>query len=102
MGIQRRRTNRCSHHIKELVTPTSAPPLATTRASSPPDKDRPNPVLSEFRMLTPCVLEAKNTVKNFAAIDIATNTKAGTMNVGRRVMFKLQPIQRILQQTYLL
>src|ERR687885_1221696 len=71
-------------NINELVTPTSTPPLATTKASSPPDDDRPNPVLSEVCRLIPCVLDDKNTVKNFAAIDTPINTKAGTMNIARR------------------
>ena len=34
-------------NTKELVVPTSAPPLATTSASSPPDHERPNEVISE-------------------------------------------------------
>jgi hypothetical protein len=72
--------------INELVTPTSTPPLATTKASSPPDDDRPNPVLSEVRILTPCILDDKNTVKNFAAIDTNINTKAGTLNMARRLI----------------
>src|ERR1051325_10752877 len=70
----------------ELVTPTSTPPLATTKASSPPDDDRPKPVLSEVRILTPCILDDKNTVKNFAAIDTKINAKAGTMNMARRLI----------------
>ena len=71
-------------NINELVTPTSTPPLATTNASSPPDDDRPNAALSEIRRLIPCILDDKNTVKNFAAIDTSINTKAGTMNVAKR------------------
>src|SRR5215212_5513658 len=71
-------------NIKELVTPTSTPPLATTKASSPPDDDRPNAALSEVRRLIPCFLDDKNTVKNFAVIDITINTKAGTINVAKR------------------
>ena len=71
-------------NINELVTPTSTPPLATTKASSPPDDDKPNPVLIEFLILMPCTLDDKNTVKNFAAIDTNISTRAGTMNVPRR------------------
>jgi hypothetical protein len=72
-------------NINELVTPTSTQPLATTKASSPPDDDRPNAALSEVRiLLTPCTLDDKNTVKDFAAIDTSINTKAGTMNIARR------------------
>jgi hypothetical protein len=40
-------------NMNELVAPTSTPPLATTKASSPPDDDRPNAVLSEVRRLIP-------------------------------------------------
>jgi hypothetical protein len=36
-----------------LVTPTSAPPFAATRASSPPEEDRPKPVLKDVTMLRP-------------------------------------------------
>ena len=68
--------------INELVTLTSTPPLATTKASSPPD-DKPNPVLSEVHILTCCTLDGKKTVKNYAAIDTNINTKAGSMNVPR-------------------
>ena len=32
-------------NTKELVTPTSVPPLATTSASSPPDDERPKAAL---------------------------------------------------------
>ena len=64
--------------INELVTPISTPPLAMTRASSPPDDDRPNAALSEVRRQMPCVLDDKYTIKNFAAIDISVNTKADT------------------------
>jgi hypothetical protein len=73
-------------NIKELVAPTSTPPLATTRASSPPDDDKPNPVLSEVSILIPWSLDDKSTVKNFAAIDTNINTKAGIMNVGMRAI----------------
>jgi hypothetical protein len=39
---------------KELVTPTSVPPFATTNASSPPEEDNPIPALSDdnFFLLT--------------------------------------------------
>ena len=70
-------------NINELVVPPSTPPLATTNASSPPDDDRPNAALSEIRRLIPCVLDDKNTVKNFAAIDTSINTKVGTMKIAR-------------------
>ena len=36
-----------------LVTPTSAPPFAATRANSPPEEDRPKPVLKDVTMLSP-------------------------------------------------
>jgi hypothetical protein len=38
---------------KELVTPTSAPPFATTSASSPPQEESPIPVLREVNLLKP-------------------------------------------------
>jgi hypothetical protein len=37
----------------ELVTPTSEPPFAATRANSPPEEDKPKPVLKEVTMLRP-------------------------------------------------
>jgi hypothetical protein len=37
----------------ELVTPTSEPPFAATRAGSPPEEDRPKPVLKEVTILRP-------------------------------------------------
>ena len=38
---------------KELVTPTSLPPFATTSASSPPEEESPTPVLREVNLLKP-------------------------------------------------
>ena len=69
-----------------LVTPTSAPPFATTSASSPPEEDKPNPALSDVSLLKPWYFVAKKTVKNFAARDTATKTRAGTMKSARRVI----------------
>ena len=71
---------------KEPVTPTSLPPFATTSASSPPDEDKPNPVLSDVSLLKPWYFVAKKTVKNFATRDTATKTRAGTMKSARRVI----------------
>ncbi|HEY7226993.1 MAG TPA: hypothetical protein VH481_02590 [Nitrososphaeraceae archaeon] len=36
---------------KELVTPKSVPPLATTNANSPPEDDYPKPSLSADELL---------------------------------------------------
>ena len=44
-------------NTKELVAPTSAPPLATTSASSPPDDERPNAVLVKFECHIPEILK---------------------------------------------
>ncbi len=35
-------------NMKDLVAPTSAPPLATTKASSPPEDADPNPNFKEL------------------------------------------------------
>ena len=43
--------------MKELVTPISVPPLATTNANSPPEEANPKPVLSAVNCtesLCPC------------------------------------------------
>ena len=71
----------------ELVTPTSEPPFAATRASSPPEEDKPKPVLKAVTMLRPWDLDARNTVKNFADMEIPTKTNAGNMNAGSNVIF---------------
>ncbi len=71
---------------KELVTPTSVPPFATTSANSPPEEDKPNPALRDVSLPKPWYFVAKKTVKNLAARDTATKTRAGTMNSGRRVI----------------
>ena len=68
---------------KELVTPTSIPPFATTSASSPPEQDNPIPALRDDNLLKPCDLPAKYTVMNFATSDTAINIRAGTMNSGK-------------------
>jgi hypothetical protein len=70
---------------KEPVTPTSIPPFATTSASSPPEEDKPNAALSDVSLLKPWYFVAKKTVKNLAARDTATKTRAGTMKSRRRV-----------------
>ncbi len=72
--------------MKELVTPISVPPLATTNANSPPEEANPKPVLSAVNVLNPCVLADIKTVRNFATKDITTNTITGTMKIGRSRM----------------
>lgn len=66
----------------ELVAPTSEPPFAVTRASSPPDDDNPNPALSEVDLLKRCILVEAHTVRNLAEEETSTNTIAGSMNNG--------------------
>lgn len=73
-------------NTNELVAPTSVPPLATTRASSPPEEERPKAALNAVWVLYPCDLAAKYTVKNFAPIDTKISIIAGTIKSGNCVM----------------
>ena len=71
---------------KALVTPISVPPLATTKANSPPEEDKPKPVLNAVNVLKPCSLADIKTVRNFATIDTTTKTTTGTMKIGKSLM----------------
>jgi len=62
----------------ELVTPTSKSLFAATKANSPPEEDKPKPVLKAVTVFRPYNLDARNTVKNFADMEILTKTNAGT------------------------
>ena len=64
----------------ELVTPTSEPPFAVTKAISPPDDDIQNPDLSAVCLPNPCAFAEIHTVKNLAKNDTATKAMAGNMN----------------------
>ena len=77
----------------ELVVPTSAPPLATTRASSPPDDERPKAAFNYAWVLYPCDLADKYTVKNFAPIDIAISRSAGKIRLGIFVISIKAPME---------
>ena len=71
----------------ELVDPpTSAPPLATTSASSTPEEDKPNEDLSEVTRLIFCALAAIATVRNLADMDTIISIRSGTMNIGRTLI----------------
>ena len=84
----------------ELVTPTSAPPFATTSASSPPEEDSPIPALREVNLLKPCNL-AKYTVKNFATSETVINIRAGIMKRGKeKHPLKLRLRQKTELRTY--
>src|SRR5437867_13191411 len=76
----------------ELVAPMSAPPLATTSASSPPEES-PKPALSAVTVLCPCDFEARYTVKNFAPNDAKIRTMAGIMKRGICVISMRAPIE---------
>src|SRR5215475_801848 len=68
---------------KELVTPISVPPLATTKANSPPEDDNPKLVFNEVELLNPCAFADMKTVRNLATMDITTNIITGSIKIGR-------------------
>lgn len=63
-----------------LVRPVSAPPFATTSASSPPDEDKPKAAFIEVAELNRCDFDERNTVRNLAEIETITKIEAGIIN----------------------
>ena len=68
--------------MNALVAPTSAPPFAVTRASSPPDAESAKPDFRDVFLSVPNSFAEKYTVANLAPKDVAIKIRAGAMNSG--------------------